>query len=267
VTLLRTIARHDLSIDDLRVARDPVLVEHGKNDEGLIIAFTGMDDRLFLRVYDFFEATKGAGYSRILLRDKHRLWYHHGIDRRRRDFSAVLEYLQSEIKLLRPQKLMCIGTSSAGYAALVAGYLLGADYVHAFAPQTLLDVSIGTIRKSRFKRSRLRLRFSRRARRDWFDVRALLGIPNGKTTYFVHHCAGAARDREYARRIAGLPGVVVMAYPCTAHAIGIYLAKRGFLKHTLDFSTQEKLPQLAKAEFRDGIHIDGDDVLALGPHS
>jgi hypothetical protein len=255
ITIFRSLAGHSLTIDDLRVAREPALVERGENDAGLIIAFTGLDDRLFLRVYEFFDTTKSLGYSRILLRDKYRLWYQHGIDAQRPDFPALIAYLEKEIAALRPQKVMCVGTSSGGLVALAAGHALAADYVHAFAPQTFVDTSLAAIRKGRYKRSHLRLLFSRRAKAEALDIVPRLETSNGKTKYYLHYCAGFKRDAEHARRLAGLPGVVLLAYPCSAHAIGIFLAKRNFLKQTLDFANQEKLIKMAMASFHDGIEV------------
>ncbi len=262
VTVLRNLIGHKLAIDDLRVAREPALVERGKNDAGLIIAFTGLDDRLFLRVYEFFDTTKALGYSRILLRDKYRLWYQRGIDAQRPDFPSLMAYLKKEIAALGPQKVMCVGTSSGGLVALAAGHALGADYVHAFAPQTFVDTSLAAIRKGRYKRSHARLRFFCRARGEALDLVPRLRAANGKTKYYLHYCSGSARDGEHARRLAGLPGVVLMAYPCSAHAIGIFLAKKDFLKETLDFAHQDELAQRAKSVFRDGLRIDGQDTVS-----
>jgi len=259
ITVARTLAGHKLAIDDLRVANAPALVERGKNDEGLIIAFTGLDDRLFLRVWEFFDTTKALGYSRLLLRDKYRVWYQHGIDEKRPDFPSLVAYLKSEIENLRPKKVMCVGTSAAGYVAIVAGRALGADYVHAFAPQTLLDTSLAAIRKSRYRLSHLKLRLSRRARRELFDLVPLLRESDGKTRYFIHYCHGSARDAGHARRVAGLPGVTTIAYPCATHSIGIFLGKRAFLKQTLDFANQDTLVEAARAHFPEGLEV-GLDV-------
>lgn len=265
ITLARALAGQKLAIDDLRVAHQPALVERGKNDEGLMIAFTGLDDRLFLRVWEFFDTTNALGYSRILLRDKYRVWYQHGIDRKRRDFAGLISYLKSEIAALGPKKIMCLGTSSAGFVAIAAGRELGADYVHAFAPQTFLDTSLEFIRKGRYKISHLKLRLSRRARRELFDLAPLLKDSDGKTRYFIHYCRGASRDRDHARRVAGLPGVTTIGYPCAAHSIGIYLAKRAFLKQTLDFANQDKLVEAARAHFPEGLEIGLDGEAPRGP--
>ncbi|HKA33036.1 MAG TPA: hypothetical protein VKH64_07480, partial [Candidatus Binatia bacterium] len=193
---------------------------------------------------------------------KYRLWYQRGIDAQRPDFPSLIAYLESEITALRPRKFMCVGTSSGGLVALAAGHALGADYVHAFAPQTFVDTSLAAIPRSRYKRSHLRLRFSRRSHREGLDILPLLKVGNGKTRYYLHYCAGSQRDYEHARRLAGLPGVVLMAYPCSAHAIGIFLAKKDFLKQTLDFANQDELARRARAVFPDGLQIDGQDSVS-----
>lgn|SRR5262245_1181617 len=249
-------------IAELRAAEKAVLIERGEDNSVLIIAFTGFVHRLSMRVYEFFDLTKATGYSRILLRDENRVWYHHGIDRERNDYPSLFRYLQSEIEKLHPQKVICLGTSAGGYAAIVAGHHLGADYVHAFAPHTLLEVSVasclGRFRRSLFRWARLKLLFSRVARREFFDLSNLLKTHNGKTIYYIHHCAGVERDVEGANRIVGLPGVVAMPYPCSAHSVPSYLAKVDFLKEILNIGNQQNLAELARAHFANKA---GDDRL------
>jgi len=240
-------------IDELRFAEQPVLVERGDDDSVLIIAFTGFIHRLSMRVYEFFELTKATGYSRILLRDEYRVWYHHGIDRQRGDYPSLINYLKCEIEKLKPEKIICLGTSAGGYAAIVVGHHIGADYVHAFAPHTDLDISLnsclGRFRRSRYRWARLKLLVSTVARREFFDLRDLLKTHNGKTTYYIHHCAGVPRDVDGAKRIVGLPGVVGMPYPCQSHSVPSFLAKADFLKEILNVSNQRNIAELANAHF------------------
>jgi hypothetical protein len=240
-------------MQELGWAQQPVLVERGEDDSVLLIAFTGFVFRLSMRVHEFFDLTKTLGYSRILLRDDYRVWYHHGVDRERADYPSLIRYLREEIERLKPKTVICLGTSAGGYAAIVAGHQLGADYVHAFAPHTFLDVSfkscLGRVAKSYFRWSRLKLLFSRVARPEFFDLADLLKNYNGKTVYYIHHCTGAPRDMERVRRILGLPGVVAMPYPCISHSVPAYLAKSGFLKEILQAGNQQNLPELARAYF------------------
>jgi hypothetical protein len=240
-------------IDQLRKAESAVLVEKGHDDSVLLIAFTGFIHRLSMRVYEFFEATKDAGYSRILLRDKHKVWYHRGIDRQRPNYPSLIKYLNSEIEQLQPKKVICLGTSAGGYAAIVAGHHLRADYVHAFAPDTLLDVSLGSCIKgiwsARYSWSRWKLFFSRSAQQGFFNLANLLDRHNGKTIYYIHHCASAQRDVECAARLEHLPGVVSMPYPCSTHSVAFFLAQQGFLPKILDAGNQDQIAELAKAHF------------------
>jgi hypothetical protein len=240
-------------IDELRKAEAPVLVERGREDSVLIIAFTGFVHRLSLRVYEFFEATKDAGYSRILLRDKHRVWYHHGIDRKRPDFPSLFDYLNREIERLKPKTTICLGTSAGGYAAIVAGHHIRADYVHAFAPDTLLDISLSSCIKgiwsARYRWPRWKLLMSRSARPEFFDLANLLKVYNGKTVYYIHYCSDTRRDAKGAARLAGLPGVVSMPYSCSTHQVAMFLARTGFLPKILNARNQNQLAELAKAHF------------------
>lgn len=233
--------------DTLNIALAPVLVERGTDPSVVMIAFTGHAHQLQMRVYDFFANIKGLGYSRILLRDQYRLHYHHGIDRQRRDFPGLIEYLRTEVTRLGPKKVICLGASSGGYAALVVGHQLGADYVHAFAPQTFLDVRAGGL-LSRFRSGISRLAFSKRARKDFFDLRAVLGNPNGNTRYFVHYGSGHDEDRAHAERIAGLPGVVTLGYPCNIHGVSVFLAKYFLLGKFLDVANQERIVEIAREQ-------------------
>lgn len=240
-------------IDELRSAEAPVLVERGRDESVLIIAFTGFIHRLSLRVYEFFDATKHLGYSRILLRDQYRVWYQHGIDRERPDFPSLVQYLSKEVADLNPQKVICLGTSSGGYAAILAGHQLKADYVHAFAPDTFLKIRIRSclagLWKGRYQLPRWKLLLSKRARPELFDLAKVLRDHNGRTTYFVHHCSGHERDRVRTARISGMPGVVSIAYPCNTHSVAVFLGKKGFLPKILDISNQDRIVALARSHF------------------
>jgi hypothetical protein len=244
-----------LSMDQLQHALLPIHVERGVNDSILIIAFSGGAQKLGLPVHQFFEVTKTLGYSRILLRDKYYMFYHHGVDRKRHDWPKLLNYLGTEIERLSPKQVFCIGTSSGGYAALVAGYYLGADYVHAFGAQTRIAVDRDSIRNALYPSNRQRLSKSRRAFRQAFDLAPLLKEPNNKTTYFLHYCACHEVDCAYAERLAGLPSVITFGYPCSAHAVAIFLAKKRFLGTLLDVKNQSRLMDVVKDHFRHEVAI------------
>jgi len=138
---------------------------------------------------------------------------------------------------------------------MVVGHHLPADYVHAFGPDTHLNVTFAAAFSSTFKdRNRYRrwkLLFSRRAKREFFDLSDLLRNHNRTTKYYIHYCARSEWDAERAKRIEHLPGVTCVAYPCDTHAVSVFLTKRKFLAKILDISQQDHIDKLAMAHFCD----------------
>lgn len=235
--------RHN-RMSDVRAALAPAMVERGANPAVVIVAFTGGGEKLMMPVYEFFDTTKALGYSRILLCDQYHRRYHAGIDGDRPDFPSLVRYLKEEIARLGAATVMCIGTSSGGYAAIRAGHEIGADYVHAFAPQT------GPIdarhRSLLWKRPP-----------DIIDLRRLLEKSNGRTIYYIHYGRGCARDRAYAELLFDSPRVAALGYPSDTHLIAVYLAKKGFLAKALAVENQTGIVELAAAHFSEPLEING----------
>jgi hypothetical protein len=243
-----------ITMDDLRAAPAPVMVERGKDPSVAVIAFTGDGDKLMLPVYEFFDTTNQLGYSRILLRDQYRRYYHCGIDSQRPDFPSLVAYLREEIERLGAKKVLCVGTSSGGYAAIRAGHHLAADYVHAFGPQTgsrPLGLAAPNGRRRLWPwKNGAPIRF-----RSRLDLSQLLADWNQKTIYYVHYGRARRRDRYYAERLFKSPGVVSIGYPSDTHLIAVFLAKKGFLLKTLAMANQDRLVEAAKAHFREALEV------------
>lgn len=126
----------------------------------LVIAFAGADAALGGGIqggvpsHEFVRACRNAGVRRaIFVRDVLRAWYLRGIGSAPSDepdaasgvgatddsFEGMLSLLRHEIDRVRPTKLVTIGSSMGGYAAVRAGIELGADHIVAFAPQVVID--------------------------------------------------------------------------------------------------------------------------------
>ena len=70
------------------------------------------------------------------MHDQYRQYYHRGIDKQRPDFPSLISYLRQEIERLSPKKVLRIGTSARGYAAIRADHQLRTDHVQAFGSLT-----------------------------------------------------------------------------------------------------------------------------------
>jgi len=244
-----------LPMAELRQAAAPVLVERGELSDTLIIAFTGGLNWINFPLFEFFETTQTLRYSRILLTDQYRMFYHYGIDWRRRDWPRLLKFLAEQIRQLGPQRVICIGSSSGGYAALVAGHYLKADYVHAFGPQTIIRIDPQGIREAMKTRHRRKLAKSKRTFHEALDLVPLLRQPNEKTKFCVHYCLGHVQDRGFAERVAGLPTVTTLGYPGDKHGVATVLAKQRFLGTLLHHENQDQIEALARAHFGAAVSI------------
>jgi len=95
--------------------------------------------------FDFFGRTKklenrrGRRFNRILVRDIHNSWYHRGVPGLGGHVDEVATSLRGLVRSIRPGRVMTIGQSMGGYAALLFGMLLGAERIVAFGPLSHLD--------------------------------------------------------------------------------------------------------------------------------
>ena len=51
--------------------------------------------------------------------------------------------------------------------------------------------------------------------------------------------------------------MICIGYPCSAHSVAIYLAKKGFLGETLAIAKQSRVGEIAKAYFGEDLEIHG----------
>jgi hypothetical protein len=107
--------------------------------ELLIISFTAHGKTIRdVQSYDFFNFLEKnySHVSRYFYADKYSCCYHKGIQCKTTNIPGTFEYLKDKVKNYK--RVIFIGLSSGGYAALLFGSLLGISDVIAFYPQTLL---------------------------------------------------------------------------------------------------------------------------------
>jgi len=74
--------------------------------------------------------------------DKNQCWYHKGIQGITSDIDETVCYLNDIIKKGNYEKVIFMGTSSGGYAAILFGSLCNVHNVISFIPQTMLTSPI-----------------------------------------------------------------------------------------------------------------------------
>jgi pimeloyl-ACP methyl ester carboxylesterase len=170
-------------------------------------------------------------YNKIFMRDPRQVWYHWGIEGKTRNVEGTAEYLMEAIASRGIRKVATFGTSGGGYAALMFGWLLSADVVHAFSPQTMLEED-----HPRFQV----LRQDAEVCPQYFDVKPLLADPNGKTEFHVYYSITAERDKVMAERLQGLPSTHLHRYEEGGHALAAVLTRDGTMDRIIRSMFDEK---------------------------
>ncbi len=189
-------------LDTERIDAPNVMWEISKGTP-VIIAFTGMADRLHEMCFEWIKSTKETNCSKIYCKDPEQLWFNNWpLD----DLEAQLRDLLVEME---PSQITCIGASAGGYAAIYFGHRLGANKVHAFGPQTYISRGMVHYEDKTIKMYEMGL--------PCHDLKDILKESNEKTSYKIQ-IGSEEQDCEHAMRLQGSPGVEIIQYPCDTHA-------------------------------------------------
>lgn len=236
-------AHLDAARSDLAVASDPDYAEVGgapwtaedsiweekRGADTLLVTFAGLGVgrspptfifRKFLSPY--------AGVDKLFIRDVSMSWYLRGLPGISADVPATARELEARTRGYR--KVVFLGCSSGGMAAILYGQLLRVSKVLAFAPQTTLGAS----KVSEYGDERWELRLAD-LRRDaglaaYLDLATLnpLGIP--VDLYYP----GASRlDCAHAERITGA-AVARFPQPGTGHLVALQMRDNGTLRAVIE---------------------------------
>lgn len=110
----------------------------GREGDALLVTFGGIAQGIGMPRFEFLRITNELSAKLLFARDISQSWYHSelpeiglGIV----DLAKTITEVTAEAKVKR---VVCVGNSMGGYAALLLGSLTAADQVIAFAPQTFL---------------------------------------------------------------------------------------------------------------------------------
>jgi hypothetical protein len=204
-----------------------LIVWERENSSRLYYVFHGMAGGLGIQPLTVLRETGLIHSNLVLLKDYYRFFYHAGLNREITDVDAIIARLRRcREELCHVHQTFCCGPSSGGYAAILFGHYLQVDVVYAFAPVTLIDLT--DLKKYGGRKEVSRITEQHR------DLARLLAQHNGRTRYKIFFCDGHARDRTYAARIQGLPGVQLCPQPGTTHNVIQTIHERGQLREIFD---------------------------------
>ena len=192
--------------------REAIEIERTEADT-LLIALSGHFNNIAGQDrFAFADFAKKVPASKILTKDLFFSWYHKGIEGISTNIIDTAEFFVDQIEDMGAEKVALVGGSSSGYAALLFGLLVDADFVYAFCPQTFLD------ERNRLKAGDARWEKAIEAGEEYFqndflDLKNVFDMfPDTKTKFRVYFATFDELDRIHAEHIDGCPGVKLHSF-------------------------------------------------------
>ena len=89
--------------------------------------------------FEMEKSLKSFEVNIIFLRDRYLSWYTKGVFGFSRSLEETKNKLEEEIREIKPNKIITIGLSSGGFAALYFGNLLKVNHIIASSPQIIIN--------------------------------------------------------------------------------------------------------------------------------
>ena len=167
-------------------------LEDIKSNETLIVSFGGYAHAIGgIQPFEFLNFLKVFDTDKLYLKDSFSSSYHKGVKGISTDVDTTVEYLRNYIK--RYSKVLFIGNSGGGYAAVLFGSLLNVEYVLAFVPTTIL---IKNDKDPRYKNLKPLINLITE-----YHIYGDTSVTNFNDPHHIHHCENI---NNFVKRINGL---------------------------------------------------------------
>jgi hypothetical protein len=218
-----------------------ILADTSVESDIVLIAFSGiLGGYGGMPVFEFSRVLSRFAVKKIFIRDVSQAWYQNGLPGVGENVDQIADYLQKRISEANGHRVITLGNSMGGYAALLFGWLLQADEAYAFSPQTFIDVKQRLLRLDfRWQREIRKIHRDGRSTRKYMDlVRVFRSQPRASTECHVYYCSESRLDRCHAKRMGCFPNVVLHAHEAGGHMLVKLLRDIGYLDTLLSQTLQ-----------------------------
>jgi pimeloyl-ACP methyl ester carboxylesterase len=200
----------------------------------MLIAFGGIASEIGIPVFEFFKLLSLFAVKKIFVRDLEQAWYHNGLKGVGNDIDAIATYLQAQITQHKVRRVIMIGNSAGGYAALLFGLLVEVDEVHAFSPQTFINWPQRLWHLDfRWRQQIRKLYQSSHLDERYLDLKPLFQSRPSKTKFHIYFCERDRLDNLHASRMDGCSNLELHKYQEGGHRLVKWLKDRGDLERLI----------------------------------
>lgn len=184
----------------------------------MLISFGGIAGGLVVAPFEFGGVISEIKAHKVFVRDQYQAWYHQGVQGSENSLGALYARLVDIRDEMQPRRVVTIGNSCGGFAALLFGSLMGAAQVHAFAPQTYIGPWRRLFtRDFRWSREMLRLHLLVRPKCRCYDLRPVLTLTDANC--HIYYSLSDAMDVRHAERLVSVTGVQLHPYEMGGHEL------------------------------------------------
>jgi pimeloyl-ACP methyl ester carboxylesterase len=207
-----------------------------KQSSTMLLVCSASSDALRLPPFAFLAVTSRIPARRLFARDVRQVWYQHGVSSFGDTIEEVAESLRVVQDAVGARRLVAVGHSAGGYAALMLGTLLGAERVVAFTPQAVIErTALAQLGDERWPRTLDRLDELGGPDERYADLRAALARDRrAGTRYDVHYDPAVAPDERHALLLDGVPGLELHTHDFEGSNLIRSLRATGELERILD---------------------------------
>lgn len=205
----------------------PVITDLSYPGKTILIAISGIAGALGIPPFEFFNLTSPIEVNKIYLRDLDQAWYHAGLRGISGSIDETASFLRRKIEESGAKKVVLFGNSMGGYAALLFGFLLNADLVHAFAPHT-------RITRLEHVRNKKQLRKVHETYPEkYFDLKEAAGSHPFSGKFHLYYFTQDKLDKSHALHVQDEPNFILHASEGYGHALIKELKKTGELRNII----------------------------------
>lgn len=177
---MNTDSRKNIKISEASLfeGESAIKTDLDRDGDTLFITFGGISQGIGMPRFEFYRITQSLPAKLVFIRDFSQAWYHLELPDIGIGPQAIAKVIEQLKKTTNAKKIVCIGNSMGGYAALLIGSLVQADQVIAFAPQTFISKWLRWLHKDdRWEEQICNVRQSNYADKKMFDLKGYLNNP------------------------------------------------------------------------------------------
>ena len=184
--------------------------------------------------YRLFENDKY--FDKLFIRDIKREFYLNGLKNTTKNFQETIDLIKELTSVKNYRKIVAIGASAGGFAAILYGQLLNFSKVIAFNPQTVLSIEMETVLKD-YKFNKLcgklrKLNTSDTLYQNCLNLKNLIPF---KTKVDLHYSGLSKVDKKHAEYIEH-ENCKLIKYQSSSHLIAQQLRESEELKSIIEVS-------------------------------